>query len=335
MSRRGSILMIGMWVMAILAVFAVGMGHRAAVNLKLARSQRDRLKAHYFACAGINKAVIEAREDAIANNFDTLQECGVSLNTREAKDIFSRDWSKDEGFSVGYFDAGKVFRYGMSDEESKANINIPLDPANNFESYKLSALLESKGISGAAATELSKAMLGWIDPNSAAETDKKTGFSAPEELLLMLENFYKVKGYSGEGAASEARSTYQRLDGMITVYGDNKINLNTAPKEVLRIITIAEARCISDTPQNIQAAETLVQKLAGLAASGPLKEMSQVIVDSPTPEEAAILAKLIQNHLKLDSGFLRIESTGSAGGVKRTITAVYDRAGKAYYWREN
>jgi len=42
--------------MLLLSMFAVGLGRRAAINLKLARYQRDSLKARYLALAGVNLA---------------------------------------------------------------------------------------------------------------------------------------------------------------------------------------------------------------------------------------------------------------------------------------
>ena len=67
MNKKASILMINLWILALLVIFAIGLGHRASINLRLLRYQRDALKASLFANAGINKAVMLLVSPGYAN----------------------------------------------------------------------------------------------------------------------------------------------------------------------------------------------------------------------------------------------------------------------------
>ncbi|MBI5144843.1 MAG: hypothetical protein HZA27_01505, partial [Candidatus Omnitrophica bacterium] len=51
MVKKGSVLIISLWILAILVVFAVSLAQRAAASLRLARYQRDGLKAYLLAKA--------------------------------------------------------------------------------------------------------------------------------------------------------------------------------------------------------------------------------------------------------------------------------------------
>jgi len=112
--NKGSILMIAMWVMAILVIFTLGLGHRASINLRLAKYQKDRLKAAYLAKAGISKAIAILQEDK-----NTPQTSGYdSLN-----EIWSILWQLLNG--ICHMIQRKVAHIDIK----PANIGITFDPA--------------------------------------------------------------------------------------------------------------------------------------------------------------------------------------------------------------
>ncbi len=169
--RKGSVLMISLWILVILVIFAFSLGYRASMSLKLARYQRDMLKADYLGRAGVNKALSVLKEDAADSNtggYDTREECGVNLKGKEAKEIFSLSLKDgDESFDIGCNDSSQDFIYGMRDEESKININ----QTTPFCKKMVFSLLDSKEIEYPA--ELADALMDWISPGSQIDIAKK------------------------------------------------------------------------------------------------------------------------------------------------------------------
>ena len=64
MNKRASVLMIVLWILAALVLFALGLGHRASIHLKISSFQKDRIKAGFLARAGIQKAIFLLEQDA-------------------------------------------------------------------------------------------------------------------------------------------------------------------------------------------------------------------------------------------------------------------------------
>lgn len=331
MNKKGSILIISLWIVAILSVFAIGLAHRCALNLRLARYQRDRLTAELVAKAGINKSIALAEEDAADLNtmgYDSVSECGINLKGKSASDYFHQGpGNAGAVFDIGYTDSSGGFTYGLRDEESKININGTTD----FEKKKLYAILNSKEISDAA--ELSGAIINWMNPGSTVDYAKKEPLKMPEELLLILEHYFReTKGYSTEEARKEARQIYADIESLFTIYGDAKLNINTASAEAISAYTQAVALNIN-APQD--AANSVANRLVSLHNTGTIKEETALTLENLTAEEENIFNHL-KNTLKIKSDCLRIDSTGESRGSLKKITAIYDRKNdKFLYWREN
>ena len=54
--------MISLWILAILTILAVGIGHRVSMGLRLARYQKDKLKGLYLAKAGLKVLIVEKND---------------------------------------------------------------------------------------------------------------------------------------------------------------------------------------------------------------------------------------------------------------------------------
>ncbi|MDB4349332.1 general secretion pathway protein GspK [Omnitrophica bacterium] len=232
--NKGAILIVTTWILAILTLFAIGIGFRVGLEIKLTGYKLDRLKALHIAKAGIKKAIIEKWKEYAE---------GKSLGV----DAFSESWSNNkdyfknakvgEGvFMLSYLPGEldrsdkKIVLYGLEDETSRININ------SSKSTPLLKNLLLESDIDLEEAERIVAAIEDWRDednvPKSAGgaedsyyqtlDTPYATGgrdFIVPEELLL-------VRGITEE-------LFYDKLKGYITVYGEGKININTASEDVL------------------------------------------------------------------------------------------------------
>jgi type II secretory pathway component PulK len=216
--KQASILIITVWVLSVLSIFAIGLSYAARMQMRYAAHLQDRVKLYYLARAGIEKAIVELenKEDTAYMAFDQ-----PILNDDE---LF-KDIPLGDGFiTLRYHiteDASKrqTTLYGVMDESAKIDINsVPADI--------LSSMLERiAGLEQEASIALAQAIVDWrsLNQDPAVEEyyeeldvpyeNKGAEFEIIEELLL-------VRGMT-EPIFSEIRD-------IITVYNTEKVNINTA-----------------------------------------------------------------------------------------------------------
>lgn len=130
------------------------------------------------------------------------------------------------------------------------------------------------------------------------------------ELLLVRGITLEV--FNGRPADKEkGRRAAPGLRGLLTLYGDGKIDVNHAPVEVLRGLS---PRVDAELAQAIVAART----------ESPFKDLGDLRrVPGMTPQVLASLRGRIT--VKATAKYHRVVATGLAGGVERVIEAVLRR----------
>jgi general secretion pathway protein K len=346
-NERGSILITTLWIMAILTLLAMGIGFRASLEVRLAKYSVDRLEARYLAKAGVVKARQLLADDK--KSYDTLYECGIALEEEMRPEaLFGAEWNKlgTGNFSVHYAvtrepaaeeeeeeyeeygPLGGIRKvYGMMDEERKININMrkltrtrktTLQTRREYRAILGRLLPEPDGEEALTKDELIDGIIDWqdADPIGNAENSYYEGLERPyksknkdfeftEELLL-------VRGVT--------RTLFDKIKDYITVYGEGKVNVNTAPAEVL-IAIIPNPEIVNSIikdrsgPDNVEGTDDdgwkNIQSFTGYLRTR---------IKNP-----AGYAK----YLTVTSDNFRIISHGSAaGGVGAVITCVVKRKAK-------
>jgi len=339
LAQRGAISIIALWILAILTILATGFAYRMSLELKLSGYQLERLRATYMAKAGINRAIYELEKDT-THNFDALNE-PWSNNPEAFQEV-----NLGEGtYTVSYPESEEGERYGLSDEERKININQAPPHVLN----RLISLIAEESSSPIDADGLVACIIDWRDsdstesePNGAEEPYyqslenpyhcKNGNFQATEELLL-------VKGMNPE--------IFSSAQDLITVYGSGKVNINTAPREVLQALGLGQE--LADKILRFRLGK---DDLLGTEDDGffPTANYSQIKVrlndfEELSPEEQSrlpYLNRLISHGLiSVSSSYYRINSVGFAPErkVTKTITAVVGRTekgpGKIAFWHES
>lgn len=122
-SHSASILVGLLWCLALLAVVVIGALHTANLDLRVVKNHGDSIQAHYLALAGIEKAKALLYREAKERKRAGQNHSGQLYN---APDQF-----RDVRFGRGQFrvirqgsreEGGKIV-YGISDEESRLNVN--------------------------------------------------------------------------------------------------------------------------------------------------------------------------------------------------------------------
>jgi len=318
-NRKASVLIISLWILISLSLLAVGLGFQASLDLRIAKNESDRLKAYLFSRSGVLRAVA-----LIDSKF---QDCAEKTK----KEIFSREFDGGKGnFKIGYFDESGNFIYGIKPQDGLININY-VNGLSDFQKIVIKNLFLEKNI--ADAQDLSNVLVDWVNPLSQSLSAKKDNIIVPEELIIILENFYNEKGFSQEDAARESRIAYNKVRDIIRVAGDGKIDINSATLEVLKIFVISAAE---NSGYDLAAANSLYTKLNTLFHSQVFKDDGNIVISDATPDEAGILDYLKSNIFKVNSDIFKIESWAEFNQAKRKVVAVYNQKNKKLvYWQEN
>jgi len=236
--EKGVILIVTLWIVAILSLFAVTIGRQASISIKLTSYDVDKRKAYFIARAGAMRA---------------LSEKSIEYKTGMSSDIdaFSQSWANNKDlflrrkFGGGYYTVGyeypalekseekPLMLYGLMDEQSKININTAAEDT-------LENLLISFGIDEDDALSIAGSIIDWRDQdNEIASSEKGLLYGAEDAYYqgltpsyscknAVFDNIYELLLVKGVNAY-----TLNKIKPYITVYGNGKVNINTASEPVL------------------------------------------------------------------------------------------------------
>ena len=123
-SGKASVLVALLWIVALLSVVVVSAMHTTWMDLVLVKSYGDRIQAHYLALAGIEKAEALLYQDAQNRSRSAVNHHSSMYN--DSQDFQNISFGRGEFTIVrrGRQDEGGGILYGVSDEESRLNVNV-------------------------------------------------------------------------------------------------------------------------------------------------------------------------------------------------------------------
>ncbi len=303
-NERGIALILVLLTVSVIVVLTLQLNVSSRAQVHEAANLSDGIRVLYIAKSGIFAGMGLLSEDR--GDADTLNEA----------------WARTDGLreqSKDYFDGGHL-ELAIEDESGKININ-KLVQGNEFNAAikgVLTRLLSQPEfkLQAQEVEDILNAVKDWIDPDSGVTTNgaenayyqglgksttvRNGPMESIDELLL-------VRGISRE----LYRGTPERpgLSRFLTVYGEGSININTAPKEVLRAlspsITEDAANRMDDYRKNPAYSLTdpsWYRRVAGL---------NNTAIDAVT--------------VVTRSDFFQLASTGHLGTMKRTIRGIVKR----------
>lgn len=314
--KKASILILTLWVLSFLSVFAIGLSRNVSSQLYFASHLQDRLRMHYLAYAGIERAIVELNAD---EDFKS--------------DSLGEKWANSEEFKEMPLGAGYISFY-IKDEAGKININkAPL-------SILKSMLENAAGVKSDEAADIANAIIDWRDIDiivspGGAEDDyyrrlkapypcKNGELQIPEEVLL-------VKGMTP--------LIFSKIAGIITVYSEGKVNVNTADEQVLHALGLS-----SELVERIVEFRRGADKIDGTEDDNVFKTPAEMrnIGSLFTKESEEMNRVISSNALTVKSSVFRIFSTGifkkGNRNLQNSIICVIQRfTGKPprmLYWHE-
>lgn len=316
---RGSILIVALWILAILVLLSLGLGYAMSLDERLLSYQRDRLRALWLAKAGYRRAVAELERPPSAPASGGPPQEGAPPDPWFAE-VVSPGIPLGEGrYTVSArmrgADGEERPVYGVLDEDRKINLNTA--PRDVLKRLPL------------VTDEMADSILDWLDQNPTSYPLGAEDFyyrsldlpyrakNAPFELL---EEVLLVKGVTEDA--------FRAIRPFITIYTDGRVNVNTAPREVLIALGMSEGlvgkilrfRARSEIP----GLTTTDRPFKNLGSAQ--QELNAAV--STTPQEGAEFTNLVaRGLLKVDSQVFRVTAQGvmRSGKVIRSVEAIVKR----------
>ncbi|MDD5729623.1 MAG: general secretion pathway protein GspK [Candidatus Omnitrophica bacterium] len=332
-ATRASILIIVLWSLCLLSIFAVYLGYIVRQKMTLAKRLDEKASAHFIAEAGVKMSVSVLK--ALA-----LKDCQSLKEPWSSNPDLFKDVNIDGGtYNVCYnyvdeFTGAEETRYGLIDEERKININ----KADRQVVARLFSLLFS--FDETQALELAATIEDWRDPDSqpvipfgSAEDPFYTALTHPygakNSDIEVLEELLLVKGMT--------KDMFDKIKDYLTVYGSGKVNINTASKKVLMALGLSP-----ENAEKILACRRGKDGVEGTADDNifvnpadilPLLSQSYNLGASDIAQIGAVATQ----YLGTKSGFFNIRSQALLANKKHAsnISCIADKSGKILYWNEN
>jgi hypothetical protein len=223
--KRGSVLILTLWVIFMLAILAVAVGAHIDGRLALARRVEERTVGYLAARVGVERGIARLLQET--NSWDCAGEPWSDCPAE-----FSNVVSGAGVYSVMHVELQADGRsntvYGLRDEQAKINLNLPA------RIELITALLEvAGGVSPEEAARIGESINLARTPlvEKFPAIGGKTGWVNPEIVpgpFRSIDELRWVKGVTPELLAN--------IRAYVTVCGGNRVNLNTADAVVLQCV---------------------------------------------------------------------------------------------------
>ncbi len=254
--RTNSSVLVGLlWCVALLSVVVVGLLHTSRIDLMIEKNYGDRIQAHYLAVAGIEKTKALLYRDARERSRNGKNHTGQLYNSPQDFQAVSFSRGHFRIFRPGTDDEGGGTVYGVSDEESRLNLN--------------SATFEQLSNIDGLTPDVAAAIIDWRDADNevtpgGAEADYYASLRPPylprngplqtvRELLmvrgitpeLLLGSRSRQTGQTGEEDTSDPVEPDTGWAPLLTVNssvdnvsgtGQERLNIQTADENALTAI---------------------------------------------------------------------------------------------------
>lgn len=309
--ERGVALLVTLLVLVLVVALANEIFRLGARTAQTSAYGRDSIRCTLLAEAGTAAAVIALREDAKDNQIDTLDEF----------------WSR----AVPPIELGDgAVRITVEDEERKINLNRLVGEHGIAADERRLAVFR-RFLSGMGVDpSLAEAFVDWLDVDDAPRTggaetayymSLPNPYEAKNDLFDSVEEILLVRGVT--------REIYDRIRPFVTVTSSGKVNINTAPMEVLTALSAGEVAATSGVIDNAAASQLIsYRKEHPFTKASDIGRVSPFFADLYTRNRAAM--DLL---IDIRSTTFHVRSAGTVGNTVRTIDAIGLRSGNDVKWR--
>jgi general secretion pathway protein K len=231
---RGFALVAVLLVLALLSVIGAEFAFSMRLEASMVRSFRDGIVATHLAEAAVEQAMREILTDA--QQIGTLED-GVLTFFRSPLQPLPR--LPRDAVKLG---AGE-FSYRISDEDARLNVN-------RANTAVLDRLLTVLGLEKRLRDTIIDSLQDWRDPNelhraNGAESEdtylnRPVPYRAKNAALDSVAELIQIKGVTPK--LMDGEDGRPGLAAFVTVRGQSQVNVNTAPREVLKALGVSDAQ---------------------------------------------------------------------------------------------
>lgn len=336
--REGSVLIVALWTLMILALLVTSMAFDMRVEAEIASYVRKRTKAQYLAQAGVEWAKV-----LMTKKVDTGETGELRVGPKDDESMIQlahRFQHLGMGFSNQRKELGEgFFELSILPEPRRWNINVLALQAATDEGARciLEELMDQAEIPPELYDELIDCLLDWIDEDdlhrvNGAESDdpfyKERGYKVKNGPLETVDELRMIKGWSdaivyGGPSPDPEEPPLRGLAQKLTVWGDGKIDVNDAGDDELLAICDMDELVLEE----IRRMRLGIDGQEGTLDDG-IKDLNAIA--GMTPQISRWLTVR-------DTMFVRLVSIGEVQGVRSGIWAVLQVSDKAIvpiFWRE-
>jgi len=307
--EKGIALLVTLLVLVLVVALAHEVFRIGAQSAQTGAYGRDSIRCTLLAEAGTGAARIVLRQDARDNQYDTLDE----FWSRAALPIELGD--------------GEV-RVTIEDEERKIDLNRLMLPNGNAPDDRRLAVFQRLLDTLEIDRSVADAVVDWLDNDEnprvgGAESSHYLGlphpYRAKNDLFDTVGELRLVRGVTKE--------VFEKLLPFVTVYSSGKVNINTAPKEVLMSLSAGTDLSEVGAIDGKRADEIIeYRKDHPFTKADEIGNVSPLLRDLYT-------RTLFKELIDVRSTWFHVRSAGEVGGTVRTVDAVGLRAENAIQWR--
>ncbi|MDB4349757.1 general secretion pathway protein GspK [Omnitrophica bacterium] len=314
--KKGGILILSLWSICLLTTFAVVLSYGVRQKLTLVKRLDDRDKLRFIADAGVKKAIIELK--TITGSDDDLDS-----NWTMAMSAFKE-------ITVG---DGKA-RYAIIDEERKINIKTAKRPTLQrlFQIVLNLDEMESQKIAASIIDWRDEDSMLTIPLGSAEDSDYRSlryPYEAKDAEFELIDELLLVKGVTAD--------IFEQIKDYVTIYGEGKVNVNTASKEILLTLglenSVANMICLYRRGEDGMKGTEDDNIFSGKSVIAPRLSQFYNLSDS----ELTNLSQIVSKHLDTDSQNFTIKSIATLSNrkISTEVNCVIGKDGKILHWHES
>ena len=332
-ARRGSAVVVALWTVLVLSLLIAGLAYEMHIEAGITSYARKRLKAQVAARGGVEYAKFLLALSFQSSAFEQEGDEEEALRTM-AKNL-------ERGIGAT----------GLKVEQGAATATVDILPesgrrnVNTLQDEDWEELLDQAGVPEEDWPDLIDCFMDFTDDNNehrlnGAEEDdayyKEQDYAPKNTPLDTVDELLLVKGFTPEivygGPPPDPKSEPLRgIAQLLTTFGDGKVNVNTASREVLLTLTGANGKMMDEWVVD----DILKYRLGDDGASNTKDDGFTSVQEaiSKTGMDSSLADKISV----ADRRFVRVTSIGESGGVRSGVWAVFEVGDKRItpiYWRE-
>jgi general secretion pathway protein K len=328
-SRSGAALIVALWVLMILGLMIGTFAFEMHIEAGITSYHRKKLQAQYLARAGVEYARMMLVRSATSSDDE-------EATSEETQALVDNAYRLSRGVSVSNLrlplGRGEMV-LSIVPEEGRRNVNKLAD--EDWEE-----ILDQANVPEDQWDELIDCFTDWVDEGdehqlNGAESDdpfyQDAGYECKNAPLDTVDELLLIKGFTREivyGTPSDVtdREPVKGIAAWLTTWGEGKININTASREVLMTLTGIDEWTV----------DQIIEGRAGEDGEPGTRDDGWESV-SEAVSLAGIPGDIAERISVRDKQYVRVISLGEVGNIHAGIWAIMELDEdnvKPVFWRE-